>query len=268
MPHLRRVLVALALASILGAVGAQRAVVMQSADPNTLDPTQNRETPTFNALLNIYDALLFKNPDGSFAPSLAESWTATSDTTWEFELREGVRFHDGTAFDAEAVVYTIGRIQDEEAASPIAGGFAFIAEAVAEGPHRLRITTTRPTPLAEHYFSELLIVSPAPTRQPDRPPSRAPPWVPGPIASARGRVTSSSSWRASRTTGAARRRCPRSSSGRCPRRSPATPRWRLARPTSSSRSRQPGRFDRGGAQRPARDGGRRSRDLHRHQHPG
>jgi peptide/nickel transport system substrate-binding protein len=161
MPHLRRVLVALALASILGAVGAQRAVVMQSADPNTLDPTQNRETPTFNALLNIYDALLFKNPDGSFAPSLAESWTATSDTTWEFELREGVRFHDGTAFDAEAVVYTIGRIQDEEAASPIAGGFAFIAEAVAEGPHRLRITTTRPTPLAEHYFSELLIVSPS-----------------------------------------------------------------------------------------------------------
>lgn len=160
MPSPVRALLAFTLASLLGLASAQSAVVMQSADPNTLDPTQNRETPTFNAMLNIYDALLFKNPDGSFAPSLAESWTATSDTTWEFSLRQGVTFHDDTPFDAEAVVYTIGRIQDEEAASPIAGGFGFIAEAVADGPYQLRITTTRPTPLAEHYFSELLIVSP------------------------------------------------------------------------------------------------------------
>lgn len=161
MPRTVRALLALTLALLVGLASAQPVVVMQSADPNTLDPTQNRETPTFNALLNIYDALLFKNPDGSFAPSLAVSWTATSDVTWEFTLREGVTFHDGTPFNAEAVVYTIERIQDEEAASPIAGGFSFIDEAVAVTPYNVRITTTRPTPLAEHYFSELLIVSPA-----------------------------------------------------------------------------------------------------------
>ncbi len=161
MPRTPRALVALTFALVLGLASAQSAVVMQSADPNTLDPTQNRETPTFNALLNIYDALLFKNPDGTFAPALAESWSATDDTTWEFTLRQGVTFHDGTPFDAEAVVYTIGRIQDPEAASPIAGGFGFIEEAVAEGPYQLRITTTRPTPLAEHYFSEILVVSPS-----------------------------------------------------------------------------------------------------------
>ncbi len=160
MHRTKRALIALSLALALGLALAQSAVVMQSADPNTLDPTQNRETPTFNVLLNIYDALLFKNPDGSFAPSLAESWTATDDTTWEFTLRQGVTFHDGTPFDADAVVYTIERILDPEAASPIAGGFGFIEEAVALSPFELRITTTRPTPLAEHYFSEILIVSP------------------------------------------------------------------------------------------------------------
>jgi peptide/nickel transport system substrate-binding protein len=160
MQRVQRALATLSLALALGLAGAQTAVVMQSADPNTLDPTQNRETPTFNALLNIYDALLFKNPDGTFAPSLAESWAATDETTWEFTLRQGVSFHDGTPFTADAVVYTIERILDPEAASPIAGGFGFIEEAVALGPNQLRITTTRPTPLAEHYFSEILIVSP------------------------------------------------------------------------------------------------------------
>ena len=161
MPMSSRVLLVLIVTATIGLAAAQSAVVMQSADPNTLDPTQNRETPAFNAMLNIYDALLFKNPDGTFAPSLAESWMATSDTTWEFTLRQGVTFHDGTAFDGDAVAFTVGRIQDPDAASPIAGGFGFIGQVEVLESHRIRITTTRPTPLAEHYFSEMLIVSPS-----------------------------------------------------------------------------------------------------------
>jgi peptide/nickel transport system substrate-binding protein len=181
---------------LLGLASAQTAVVMQSADPNTLDPTQNRETPTFNALLNIYDALLFKNPDGTFAPSLAESWTATSDTTWEFTLRQGVTAST-TARPSTPRRWSTpsSRIQDEEAASPIAGGFGFIAEAVADWAR---------TSLAHHHHAAHPAGRALLQRDADRlahglrggrarAPSRAERrWAPDPTASSRGRATSSS----------------------------------------------------------------------------
>lgn len=158
-----RLVNSLALASILALAGAglaQPLVVMQSADAATLDPTLNRETPTFNVLINVFDALLEKDAAGGYAPGLAISWQVTDDVVWEMDLREGVTFHDGTPFDADAVVFTIERILDEATESPIRGGFAFIEAVEKTGEHAVRITTAEPTPLAEHYFSELLIVPP------------------------------------------------------------------------------------------------------------
>ena len=139
---------------------AQPLVVMQSADAATLDPTMNRETPTFNVLINVFDALLEKEPDGGYAPALATSWTVTDGTVWEMELRTDVTFHDGTPFTADAVVFTIERLLDEATESPIRGGFTFMTSVEKTGEHAIRITTSQPTPLAEHYFSELLIVPP------------------------------------------------------------------------------------------------------------
>ena len=151
------VFLTLAMASL---ASAQPLVVMQSADAATLDPTMNRETPTFNVLINIFDALVAKEPDGGYAPALATSWEAVSDTVWEFELREGVTFHDGTPFTADAVVFTAERILDEATGSPIRSGFAFIESVEATSDLHVRITTSEPSPLAEHYFSEMLIVAP------------------------------------------------------------------------------------------------------------
>ena len=150
----------LALLSLSLAAFAQPVVVMQSADAKTLDPTMNRETPTFNALINLFDALLFKEPDGSFSPGLAESWEAVDDTTWRFTLREGVAFHNGEPLTPEAVAFTVERILDPETGSPIARGFAFIESVEVTGESTFTVTTTGPQPLAETYFSELLIVPP------------------------------------------------------------------------------------------------------------
>jgi peptide/nickel transport system substrate-binding protein len=152
----------LALLLAVAGVGlAQPVVVMQSADAATLDPTLNRETPTFNVLINVFDALLTKGADGDYHPGLATSWEVSDDgTVWDLELRDDVTFHDGTPFTAEAVVFTVERILDEATESPIRGGFTFIESVEATGEHAVRITTAQPTPLAEHYFSELLIVPP------------------------------------------------------------------------------------------------------------
>ena len=156
--------VLLALFGLLAAFGsaqpAQPVVVMQSADAKTLDPTMNRETPTFNVLMNIFDALLFKEADGTFSPGLAESWEAVDDTTWRFTLREGVAFHNGEPLTAEAVKFTVERILDEANESPIRRGFAFISGVEVEDERTVVITTSTPQPLAESYFSELMIVPP------------------------------------------------------------------------------------------------------------
>lgn len=163
LTNLRTLLVPLiaGLALLLSTALAQPVVVMQSADAKTLDPTQNRETPTFNVLFNLFDALIFKNPDGTFAPALAESWRAVDDITWEFKLRDGVTFHNGEPLTAAAVEYSVNRILDPDANSPIRGGFTFIEEVEVTGDLELVIHTNAPTPLAEAYFSELFIVPPA-----------------------------------------------------------------------------------------------------------
>lgn len=146
---------------LFGLAVAQPVVVMQSADANTLDPTMNRETPTYNVLINIFDALLFKEADGSMSPGLAESWAAVDAVTWEFTLREGVTFHNGEPLTAEAVRFTITRILDPETESPIRRGFSFIEAVEVTGELTLTITTSSPQPLAEIYFSELMIIPPA-----------------------------------------------------------------------------------------------------------
>lgn len=158
MTRFVRTLVVAGALALAGLVLAQPLVVMQSADAATLDPTMNRETPTFNVLINVFDALLHKEADGAYGPSLATSWSVTDGTVWDLELRRGVTFHDGSPFTAEDVVFTIRRLLDPATESPIAGGFSFITSVEATGEYAVRITTAEPAPLAEHYFSELLIV--------------------------------------------------------------------------------------------------------------
>ena len=135
------VLLAAGAASVAATALAQPVVVMQSADAKTLDPTMNRETPTFNVLLNVFDGLLHKNPDGSFAPDLATSWQAIDPTTWELELRPGVTFQNGEPFDADAVKFTVDRILDPDVQSPIAGGFGFIDSVEVVDDDTIRIHT-------------------------------------------------------------------------------------------------------------------------------
>ena len=110
--------------------------------------------------MNIYDGLLFKEPDGSISPALAASWQRVDDVTWNFTLREGVTFHNGELLTPEAVAFTINRILDPEVESPIRRGFSFIDSIEITGENTFTITTTTPQPLAESYFAELLIIPP------------------------------------------------------------------------------------------------------------
>ncbi|MBI2973450.1 MAG: ABC transporter substrate-binding protein, partial [Armatimonadetes bacterium] len=86
----------------------------QAQDAVTLDPHDATDGFSVNNTSNAFDTLVRFRPDTTqVEPSLAESWTVSADgLVWTFKLRRGVRFHDGTPFNSEAVVFNYQRQAD------------------------------------------------------------------------------------------------------------------------------------------------------------
>jgi len=78
-------------------------------DLQTTDPHSQNENLTNNINILVYETLIDRDKKLALRPSLAQSWQQTSRTTWRFKLRPGVRFHDGTPFTADDVVFSFER---------------------------------------------------------------------------------------------------------------------------------------------------------------
>lgn len=180
--HLKMSLALLASAALPVTARAQAGFdlrIVQGADVDTLDPAVSRSTPSQVVFNNIFSTLVRWKDTGltELVPDLAESWTKSSDgLKWTFKLRKGVKFHDGTAFDAEAVKFNIDRILDPELGSPNRSLFTSISKVTAVDPSTVEIETKEPSPilleiLAEEYSS---ISSPTAVRKSGRAYSRNP----------------------------------------------------------------------------------------------
>ena len=108
----------------------------------------------------VFDPLVRFDPQYHPEPALAVSWTAVDDTTWEFKLREGVRFHDGTPFTADDVVFTFARIPTL-LTSPSSFNFAVkpVQRIEVVNDHTLRLHTATPLPLLPYNMATVRIVS-------------------------------------------------------------------------------------------------------------
>ncbi len=113
---------------------------------DTLDPTATTFSSVEVIVGHVFDTLVKQQPLGVFHPALATSWTVNEDATeYIFELRDDVSFHDGTAFNAEAVKYTFDRIVDPDTKSQMA--FSFIgpyAESEVLGEHSIAVRFSSP----------------------------------------------------------------------------------------------------------------------------
>ena len=89
-------------------------VIAKLSDAVAIDPHGSNDTPSSDVAQNIYEALVKQDSNMDLQPGLATSWEAIDDTTWEFVLREGVKFHDGSDFNAEVVKANLYRILDRD----------------------------------------------------------------------------------------------------------------------------------------------------------
>lgn len=101
-------------------------------DASNYDPILGSAGDDHALLWPIYDTLIAFDADLLPEPGLAESWEFTDDTTLELKLREGVTFHDGTTFDAEAVKFNIERSKSDK--STYSSDFAVIEEVEVVDP--------------------------------------------------------------------------------------------------------------------------------------
>jgi peptide/nickel transport system substrate-binding protein len=124
-----------------------------TADPHGYDDIQ-----TTAQLRQVYEPLVGFDSDLNLVPQLALAWRLVDPTTWEFELRPSVRFHDGTPFTAADVVFSFGRAKTELPAG-FAGRIESVAEVRAVDEHTVRIKTKFPDPQLWDKVRTIAIVS-------------------------------------------------------------------------------------------------------------
>lgn len=132
---------------------------------DNLDPTRFGGSTSTMVEFSIYESLLYRAPDNTFQPWLAESWEVSPDgRQYTFKLRKGVKFHDGTPFNAEAVKYTMGRVHDPNAKTRFGSGAgAYAAYEATEAPDEYTavIKLSRPwAPLLDSLSYIYRMVSP------------------------------------------------------------------------------------------------------------
>jgi peptide/nickel transport system substrate-binding protein len=142
--------VLIALPSPAGAQAKDTLTVALVSHAPTLDPHMHFERVGILVNINMFDSLLHRSAKLEFEPSLATSWKALNDTTWEFKLRKGVKFHNGETMTAEDVKFSFDRVLEpgkEKKKSPQYGNIRAIKDVKIVNADTIHIITDKPFPL-------------------------------------------------------------------------------------------------------------------------
>ena len=156
---LRPAAVALGLAAMAASASAQTLTMGVRGGPESLDPHYSALGVHAEAAKHIFDTLVWSGDDLQIEPGLATEWRPVDEDTWEFKLRQGVKFHDGSDFDAEDVKFSIERIPVVSGPTTTTIYVRRVKEVEIVDPHTMLIHTDGPAATLPYDFVRLFIVS-------------------------------------------------------------------------------------------------------------
>jgi peptide/nickel transport system substrate-binding protein len=149
----------------VSAPGAQTIVVGLASPPDTLDPADHRNRTSETVIRNMFDGLVTRDTGSEVHLELAEAAELIDDTTWEFKLHEGVKFHNGSEMTADDVVFTFNRIilenqieYPEPHTSPRKGLIAPLESVEKVDDYTVRFHLSAPWPPAMQLFVHQQII--------------------------------------------------------------------------------------------------------------
>jgi peptide/nickel transport system substrate-binding protein len=165
---LRRAAAAAVIATgLAGAATAQDITIGLAGAVTSMDPHFHQLQPNSNVALHMFGRLVEQDERQRLTPGLATAWRAVDDTTWEFTLRRGVKFHDGSDFTAADVVATMRRIPwVPNSPSSFAVYTRPIVETTVVDDYTIRFRTARPYPLLPTDLANVYIVNRASVESP------------------------------------------------------------------------------------------------------
>lgn len=145
--------------TVAAAASAQTLTMGVRGGPESMDPHFSALGSHAEAAKHIFDTLVWSGDDLQIEPGLATSWAPVDEDTWEFKLREGVKFHDGSDFDAEDVKFSIERIPVVTGPTTTAIYVRRVADVEIIDPYTIHIHTDGQAATLPNDFIRLFIVS-------------------------------------------------------------------------------------------------------------
>ena len=145
---------------LLAAPARTQTLTMAVEAPFGLDPHFLFAGPNMAAARQVYDSLINRDAESRFVPGIVERWEATGPQEWTLHLRRGVTFHDGGAFTADDVAFSIARVPSlPNNPGPYTSNLRTIARVEVVDPHTIRLHTDQPNPVLPGQLTNIFVVS-------------------------------------------------------------------------------------------------------------
>jgi peptide/nickel transport system substrate-binding protein len=143
--------------AVAGVASAQTVRIGNQGDALSMDPHSLNESLQLSVTGNVYEPLVGRDANLKLAPALATRWSQPTPNVWRFELRKGVKFHDGTPFTADDVVFSFARAAGD--GSDMKSYVNDVKEVRKVNDHVVEIETKAPFPILPDVISLLFIMS-------------------------------------------------------------------------------------------------------------
>ncbi|MEM9044200.1 MAG: ABC transporter substrate-binding protein [Pseudomonadota bacterium] len=138
---------------------AEELTIGLASEPTAMDPHFHNLGPNNAIARHMFDRLILQNEKQQLEPGLATEWKPIDDLTWEFKLREGVKFHDGSDFNADDVICSFDRAPDVPNSPSSFATYTKGKSAVKVDDFTVQLKTPAPYPLMANDISTITIVS-------------------------------------------------------------------------------------------------------------